>query len=603
MSAIVLAAALKPGVNAVEIARAASAPLVDEVPGSWEPLVQSPAVSAGMVWRGSAPTAGACALKGRDVSVLIDGFLSPGGVADPGASVNEADDADSDDADGADARTVAQAYRRGGEQALQSLPGSYVIALVDHRRERVLVLTDRSGSRPIYVGRNDSALLIAPEPKAFLPVQGMCGEILPGSVLSMALNAFLFGEFSYWADVELLGPARILVLQGGRVTKRRYWHPLFDDRDPPDSSELESAVRQCLDGHLSHFERPLLALSGGVDSRLILAALRKAGRHVDTVTWTYDPSEGDSADFAVAGRIAAAAGFDNVQHRLDNNKLPEQASRIVYAADGLCGLLGAFADREALAERLARDYDALIFGDQCYRGEREIHTRADALERVGVRLGPRVSLVRFLMRPDAAEACLAGYRRQIDSLLAGADDCKTPHDLHDRLYWQVRVPRLLTGPKALWRMHLEALSPLLDVPMLDLAARLPAEQRAHKAYLRQGLRTMAPDLAEPDFSSVHSRTKWRRIFKQPGPLPKFIVETLLDPLPAFDEWFDRASIEIWLKSCLAEARSRPPTRLPGEGPLTRLGRRARSLWANRAFNPRVVINLLTLKLWFSHFGR
>ena len=81
---------------------------------------------------------------------------------------------------------------------------------------------------------------------------------------------------------------------------------------------------------------------------------------------------------------------------------------------------------------------------------------------------------------------MAGYRRQIDSLLAGADDCQTPHDLHDRLYWQVRVPRLLTGPKALWRMHLEALSPLLDLPMLDLAARLPAEQRAHKAYLRQG---------------------------------------------------------------------------------------------------------------------
>jgi hypothetical protein len=602
VSAIVLAKAMKPGVDAAEVARLAAQPLLDEAPGSWEEVVESPEVAAGMVWRGASPKTGARVASDRDVSVLIDGFLSGGDSAEP-AGIGDGRDRH--------AQRVVEAYRAGGEAALESLQGSFVIVLVDHVRDRVVVLTDKSASRPIYVGQNDSVFLAAPEPKAFHAVPGMCGDILPGSVLSLALNAFLFGEFSYWRNVELLGPARVLVACGGEVSKQRYWKPVFDYRDPPGTGELGVAVRECLVGHLEHFERPALALSGGVDSRVILAVLRRAGLDVDTVTWTYDESEGASADFAVGHRVARAAGFRNEQHRLSNDKLPAQASRIVYASDGLSGFLGAFADREALAERLAGKYDALIFGDQCYRGEWEIHSQADALERVGVRIGPRVSLVRFLMRREAAEASLTDYRRQIESLLGDAEDCPAPHDLHDRLYWQVRVPRLLTGPKALWRMHLEALSPLLDAPMLNLAARLPVERRAHKTYLREGLRDLAPDLARLEFSSVHSRTKWRRIFKESGELPRFIVETLLDPLPAFDEWFDRASIEMWLKTRLVEARTHRASTsqetghpgLRGGNVLTRLSRRARSLWVNRAFNPRVVINLLTLKLWFGHFGR
>jgi hypothetical protein len=214
-----------------------------------------------------------------------------------------------------------------------------------------------------------------------------------------------------------------------------------------------------------------------------------------------------------------------------------------------------------------------------------------------------VSLVKFLMRREAAETCLADYQDKIDSLLGEIGDVGAAHNLHDRLYWQVRVPRLLTGPKALWRLYLESLSPLLDVPMLELAGRLPVEQRAEKSFLRAGLQSMAPELCEVGFSTVHSRTKWRRIFKEAGELQRYIVETLLDPLPAFDAWFDRASIELWLKSCMVEAKGRRAAGVSSGGVMTRVGRRVQSVWVNRAFNPRVVLNLLTLKLWFHHFGK
>lgn len=591
MSAIILAQALRAGTDAAKLALAAAEPLLNEAPGRWESVVETPGVSAGIIWRGRKPRAGADIARADDVSVLVDGFLSfdvPGGK---------------DSGKRSHAALMADAYRGGGIEALQNLRGSFVVVLVDHASDRLVVLTDRSGSRPMYVGKTSDALLVAPELKAFHRIAGMHEEIVPGAVLSLAVNAYLFGELSYWSGVKLLGPARVLIAERGRVETRRYWRPDFTEQRTPDPSELQAAVQECVTGHIAHFEHPVLALSGGVDSRVILAAARRAGLKLDTVTWTYDLSERAEADFAVARRVAHAAGVPNAQHRLSDRNLADQASDIVYACDGLNGFLGAFADRQALAEELATRHDAIVFGDQCYRGEREIRTHSDALERVGIRTGPRVSLARFLMHADAAAECLADYQCHIDALLADIGECGTPHDLHDRLYWQVRVPRLLTGPKALWRMHIESLSPLLDVPMLELARRLPVEQRADKTFLRDGLRHMAPDLADLGFSTVHSRTKWRQIFKETGPVQRYIVETLLDPLPEFDRWFDRASIEVWLKGCMIEARQHRAENVASGSPLTRLTRRVRSAWANRAFNPRVVLNLLTLKLWFHHFGR
>jgi asparagine synthetase B (glutamine-hydrolysing) len=418
----------------------------------------------------------------------------------------------------------------------------------------------------------------------------------------MALNGFLFGEYSYWNAVRLLGPARRLVVDADRTELKRYWSPNFRPGETPPAEDLLHAVTTCMRGHLRPFEKPLLALSGGVDSRIMLACARRAGLPLSAVTWTYDERESDEADFAVAGRVAAAAGIPHVRHRLDDSHLPEQAAQIVASSDGLCGLLGAFTDRETLARRLSSEHDVILFGDQCYRGERHIGSRNQALERTGVRVGPRVSLVKFLMRPDAARACLDDYRAQIDGLLADIGPVASAHDLHDRLYWQVRVPRLLTGPKSLWRFYMNPVSPLLDIPMLELAQRLPAEQRAEKAFLRAALSEIAPDLCAVPFSTEHSRTKWRKIFRQNGPVQKFIVETLLDPQPEFDRWFDRASVAALLRGCMADAEGRRVPDDPGDRGLGRLRRSTTSLLLRPAFHPRVVINLLTLKLWFAQFA-
>jgi len=494
---------------------------------------------------------------------------------------------------------LADLYRRAGAQSLEKLDGSFVIIAIEPLAQRGLALTDRAGSRPLFAAWNDDGLLLAPELKCFRADPVLRGDLDPAALPSMLLNSYFFDEMTYWRGVRALGSARRLEFNNGNAQVTRYWTPPFRDGPPPSPESTADAVAAAVQGHTRSFHHPAIALSGGVDSRLILAAARRAGLKLPTVTWSYLDEDTPESDMATARALAQRAGFEQEEHRLSWATLADEAPGLVEAADGLVGHLGGFADRRRLAEDLAQRYDALLFGDECYRGEAAADSIDDAIAGIGVqplRGGAGARLARFFLQDNAADSCLTEYGRRLDGMLADIGADLSPQNLHDRLYWQVRLPRLLTGPKALWRRRLEPSSPLLSARLIVLAAATPPDQRVEKRALRNTLRQIAPDLGELPYATRSGRVKWRRVLKQAGPFQRYLVETLLDPLPAFDRWFDRRSIELACRAALAE---QPPHIANRGGILRDLRRRADALLVRPMLRPPILLGLLTIKLWLS----
>jgi len=496
------------------------------------------------------------------------------------------------------AEELAQLYRTGGIEALQQLDGSFVIAILDAEKHAATILTDRAGSRPIFYTHSDAALLIAPELKCF---RSTCANESPrpAAMLSLLINSYMFGEMTYWPSVRSLGPARRITLREDLLDIARYWTPAFGHTAPLDSKACDEIIVRSVAEHLGRFETPVIGLSGGVDSRVMIAAMQSARLNVPTLTWTYSEQDSAESDLAVAARVAEKAGSPHEQFRLNWKTLAEDAPALVHASDGLIGHLGGFADRHRFAANLATEHDAIFLGDQCYRGESEVHSPDEAVEAIGISTLPAGvrRLVKFFMRPEAAESATSDYTTALRELQTADSAGLSPQDLHDRLYWQVRLPRLLTGPKALWRRYLDAVSPLLSSPMLSLAAALPPDQRVHKRFLRDAVARLAPDLADIPYASRSGRVKWRRVMKDAGAFQRYLVDTLVAPQPAFDRWFDRKSIELACRAVFAEAPSTAPD--GAEGLFAALQRRARGLMVRPYLRPPVLLGLLTLKLWLA----
>ncbi len=603
------------GNNAPEcstLAGSLAQPIVRTEDWRWRELVSAPGSSAGTTDAGSAPLDDVDACTEGEITAIVAGYLT-------------SDDPSSREAD---ARHIVRAYAKGNVAAVESLDGSFVIAVIDRAARQVHVLTDRVGSRPAYWAQAGEMILVASEVKCLEPIAGVDRAIVPGSLASMLLNASLLDEHTYWRGVSLLGPARRLTADRGGVHLARYWRRSFIHESQQASTSADvfgNAVTDATRLHLARFRRPVLALSGGIDSRVILGAWRRAcdaggcgtggcGTGVSPVsplslvTWGVDHAEAGDGDVQTACRVVASIGAEHELRLQSLDAFPESAPRTVWLTDGMTGHLGAHPDADGLARELSTRHDAVLLGNHLFDGGGTVRDIDEAFRRARLHFGPHLRLVRFLMRRDAAEAAVRGYDAQRSELLeslvhrrdAGATTTD-PNDFKDALYWRTGFCRRIMSQAAVFRRHLQYVSPLTAGPLLELDRAWPADQRAGKRMFTHLSRIAFEDVFAVPASAQHSRTDWRRRLAEPGPVPRWIVETLLEPLAAFDEWFDPTAVRAWLARTTAEGST---SAWPGGSTwLRRRSAETRATLVRHATRARRIINLLTLKLWFARFAR
>ncbi len=501
------------------------------------------------------------------------------------------------------ADTVLQRYLAAETSGVEQLDGSFVILLADQRRDLVHAWTDPCGTRPMFWTQTPAGVRLAPEVKCLLACPDVPRTLQPGAPASMLLNAALIDETTYFQAVRLLGPARHLRIENGRCTLRRYWRRRFrtdPDARPPTADELAGRVAAATADHLGRFRRPALALSGGLDSRLILAAVHRLGMNIEAVTWGTDHVDDPDGDHQTALRVAERLGVSGHSMPCGLENFLEQARRAVRVGDGLSGHLGAQVQAAGLAPGLTGRYDAVAFGNQLFDGGSCSTTRAAALSNAGLHFGRDLHLIRLLMRPEHARAAIRDLLAWRAELIDSPDGPPAPNDLKDVLYWQTRLPRLITSQAAVYRRHLAYAAPLLDLRVVALDAACTPRQRSGKQFIARTAAKAFPEAFRLPLARRHSRTDWRRQLREDSPLRREIFQTLMDPLAAFDEWFDRDAIAWWLARYPETDRRR--LRPAGRGRLSRLALEARGRLAARELKPRRLISLLNLKLWFELFA-
>ena len=502
------------------------------------------------------------------------------------------------------ASRVSRVYQQRGTAGIESLDGAFVIAILD-RADRTLTLwSDCVGGRPMFLAEIPDGVAVGPELKCFMGLPGVQQDLVPGSLASMALNASLLGRHTYIKGVEFIGPARRVSVSRDGLRSHQYWSRQFACAESAPSPSVETVgeiLVRSIARRAAAFERPILALSGGLDSRLILAAANEAGLELPCVTWGYDHIDADGSDYRVADEAARIEGTSHRTRRIDVDQLPLHAARVVHLTDGLTGHLGHFPEGDTVARELSADHDAILFGDESFGWGKSVHSTAAALSEVGVHGGSRLRLLRFLLNKDVAQRVLNDYDNQTESLLSSLDPSACPNDVVDILYWQNRYPRFLTSVSPVYDRHLACVSPLMDREILDFTAQIPPVMRIRKRYMAQCVRRRFPHQFSIPLNNVHSRTDWRRRLSELGPTPRYMVETLLEPDVRFDEWFDRDAMQAWLGMLTASGRS--GAWASGASWWTRVTHRARARLLRPVSRTRMIVSLLVLKLWFHAFRR
>jgi asparagine synthase (glutamine-hydrolysing) len=308
---------------------------------------------------------------------------------------------------GSDVEVIPHLYRRHGLDFVMKLRGMFAIALWDVREQRLLLVRDRVGKKPLVYARDDERLLFASETRALLAA-GWRAPVDLAALDHVLAFAYLPTDSGALQGLESLPPGHIGVWQDGRMRLERYWS--WEPHDPLPTAGLGEAVEAALEEAVRIrlvSERPLGAfLSGGIDSTIVTALMaRHHSGPVKTFSIGFDDPAYDESGFARG--VAEYLGTDHTELIVR----PDPVSTLDQLAEAYDQ---PFGDSSAiptllLSELTSREVVVALSGDGGDEGfgGYERYAAAALLQRVN----PLLKAASVLQRPATALADRYGQRR------------------------------------------------------------------------------------------------------------------------------------------------------------------------------------------------
>lgn len=209
-----------------------------------------------------------------------------------------------------DAEFLAGLCRAEDWSGLAAVDGVFVALAYQPARRRVLLFNDRHGLKPLYWTRWRGGLAWAAEYKAFVELPGFVPNLDARALPAFVALGYLYENGTWLEGVERLPAATVLQWDWPENTlqSRRYWSwdrvtlPAGDIQLPALAEELGGVFRRGVERRCRPDRGPVgLSLSGGLDSRAILAGMPAATEPVPLLTF----GAPDSGDNAIAATVAA----------------------------------------------------------------------------------------------------------------------------------------------------------------------------------------------------------------------------------------------------------------------------------------------------------
>ncbi|HEY0584508.1 MAG TPA: asparagine synthase-related protein [Pseudoduganella sp.] len=207
---------------------------------------------------------------------------------------------------------LAHDLAAGSDAGLRASRGTFCLVVAD-AAGRVHLATDKCGVRPLYCWVQPDFVIFATAQRILEALQGMPRELDLQGVAEAACFGFPLSDRTPYRDIVCLHAGEVLTVAGAEVQRKRYWR--WDAVQPhpgggePAPQRLYRVFREAVRARMAGDHAAAAFLSGGLDSRAIVAALRDEG--VAVATSNYAPAE--SQDQGLGAMAAERLGTSHTR--------------------------------------------------------------------------------------------------------------------------------------------------------------------------------------------------------------------------------------------------------------------------------------------------
>jgi asparagine synthase (glutamine-hydrolysing) len=529
-----------------------------------------------------------------------------------------------------DTEVVINAYIEWGVDCLQRFNGMFAFALWDEPRQRMWLVRDRLGVKPLFYARTENSLYFGSEIKAILAHPDYDNRQIDYAALSYFLAAnWMPAPHTLFAGIRQLMPGHhVLIERDGTQHETCYWDMRFqEDGYKSEQSYLdefnaliEDAVKIRLVGDVPFGS----FLSGGLDSSTVAYYMaRQLNQPVKTFSIGFEEDSFNETDYAREMAKAIGANHHERIVRADDaelipklvwhaeeptadssmvavyavSKLAREHVTMIHSGDGGDELFAGYPTYQAhylhkmyrwlpgfvrekivpaLVDRLPVS-DAKVSTDAKLRrfvyGGRYDYQDAHALWRVIFNKEARAALLAPTMPAETFQADLVDVYRDAFART------NARHPVNRLSYTDTRVylpgDMLVKVDRMSMAHGLEARTPFLDYRMVEFAARVPPwlklkNFRQNKYLVKAAMRDKLPPVISGRRKAGFNVPNARWIKRG---LKSFVTDTLSPARLNNIGWFNPGVVENLLKDHFEE----------------------------RADNSHQIWSLLTLSLWWQQY--
>jgi len=395
-------------------------------------------------------------------------------------------------------------YEEMGERFVEKLNGFFTILVLDLNEQRLLITNDRYGLRPLYYAKVEDKIYFAPEVKAILQDRGFNKTINNDAVAEFFTFGHLLGNKTFFKEINVFPPASIFTYQNGEFEIKKYWDYKFEEDtnylENYYADELVKLFKQAVERRMKGDYRFGVLLSGGLDSRSILAAIDKKHYPIHTITFRF-PNMDNS--YKIAKKVSEKRGAIHKQLELKKDFLSSYAEKGVYLTDGMINI-NNFHIISILDE--IRGYTDITFngvGGETLLGGVDLKKnimRSENDREIGKILYRQYSLMDEKMKQDFFSKQYynktkgAAFRSFEEELKKSND--KLPGNRCNYFVFKNREKRYLGMVFNYPRSKFEDRAPFYDNDLINFILKIPPKLRSnHRVYIKF-FKRLAPDLAK-----------------------------------------------------------------------------------------------------------
>jgi asparagine synthase (glutamine-hydrolysing) len=424
-----------------------------------------------------------------------------------------------------DTEVIIHGYEEWGIDVVSRLRGMFAFALFDKPGNKLVLVRDRLGVKPMKYFYDGETIIFSSELKGLM-------HLVPRRMDVASLNRFLTLKYipspnTIMEGVKKLSPAGILEydMDSGEIKTGSYWKPEFCPKNAFSFDEAKAGFRELLSE--SVFMRTIsdvpvgVYLSGGMDSSAMVAFLKENGvDDISTFTIKFDRPGYDESEYAraVANRFQTrhhefpvpeltCGSLHEIINSLDEpfgdpsyiptyflSKFTSGHVKVILSGDGGDEILGGYKryfiySRGRILSMLPR-----IGPNLAKKLPPEIYKKSlvGKLQRIGEELamgywgayllrfnGLRDSFKRFVMTPDMYNA-LPGF--SLEDIVPDFEGSGNIRDTIERLIWidmQTYLPDyiLTKTDLALMAHSVEGRNPFVDYRLVEFANKLEPDYK------------------------------------------------------------------------------------------------------------------------------